>query len=167
MSSKRLFSRGIVVALAGVALLAGTAGCKAKSKIYDAKVKLNRVSSIRFATDGKPMDADVEFDWFECPGEQVEIIRGDAPFGECMKKYKVGDEVKVKVDYHWDKKGFYDWDITEMGGCKRPPDDDDQSSFDTVQECEPIVVNGVEEGFKCNRIPQKALLKKCPWFARH
>jgi hypothetical protein len=96
----------------------------------------------------------------------------------------------VKDDYHWDHKGFYDWDVTEMGGCKRPPDDDDQSSFDTVQECEPIVVNGVEEGFKCNRIdtvqecepivvngveegfkcnriPQKALLKKCPWFARH
>jgi hypothetical protein len=54
-----------------------------------------------------------------------------------------------------------------MGSCKRPPDDDDLSSFDTVQECEPILVNGVNEGFKCNRIPNKDLLKKCPWFARH
>ena len=157
----------LVATLVGVALLVGVAGCKAKPKMYDAKVKLNRVSAIRFAADGKPVDTDVEFNWFECPGEQIEIIRGDVNFAECMKKYKVGDEVPVKVDYHWDNSGKFDWDITEMGGCKRPPDDDDLSSFDTVQECEEIVVNGVNEGFKCNRIPNKALLKKCPWFARH
>ena len=159
--------RSFVLALAGATLFVGVAGCKAKSKIYDANVTLNRVSVIRTSADGKALDSDVEFDWSECPGEQVEIIRGDAAFAECMKQYKAGDKVPVKVDYHWDKKGFFDWDVTEMGKCKRPPDDDDQSSFDTVQECEPIIVNGVNEGFNCNRIPQKALLKKCPWFARH
>ena len=149
------------------AIVVAQAGCKAKPKLYDAKVKLNRVAAIRFAADGKALDADVEFDWFQCPGSQVEIIRGDAAFAECMKQYKAGDEVAVKVDYHWEKSGHYDWDITEMGGCKRPPDEDDLSSFDTVQECEPIIVNGVNEGFKCNRIPNKALLAKCPWFGRH
>lgn len=167
MSARSLLSRSVVAVLACAAVLVAVPGCKAKPKMYDAKVKLNRVSPIRYAADGKAADTDVEFDWFQCPGEQVEIIRGDAAFAECMKKYKVGDEVAVKVDYHWDKAGHYDWDITEMGGCKRPPDDDDLSSFDTVQECEPIVVNGVNEGFKCARIPNKELLKKCPWFARH
>jgi len=167
VSARTLLSRALVVVFAGATLLAVLPGCKGKPKIYDAKVKLNRVAPIRFAVDGKPVDTDVEFDWFQCPGSQVEIIRGDANFAECMKKYKAGDEVAVKVDYHWDKAGHYDWDITEMGGCKRPPDDDDLSSFDTVQECEPIIVNGVNEGFKCNRIPNKDLLKKCPWFGRH
>lgn len=167
MSARGFFSRSVVVALAFAGVVVALPGCKAKAKIYDAKVKLNRVAPIRFSADGKPRDTDVEFDWFQCPGSQVEIIRGDAAFAECMKKYKPGDEVAVKVDYHWDKSGHYDWDVTEMGGCKRPPADDDLSSFDTVQECQPIVVNGVEEGFKCRRIPKKELLAKCPWFARH
>ncbi len=156
----------VVLALVFVTAIV-TTGCKSKSKWYDANIELNRISPIRFSSDGKALDSDVEFSWFECPGEQIEIIRGDTDFGECMKKYKRGDKLPVKVEYHWDSRGFWDWDIHEIGGCKRPPDPDDQSSFDTVQECEPIIVNGVQEGFVCNRIPQKALLKKCPWFARH
>jgi hypothetical protein len=167
VSARTLVVRSFVLGCLAVLLLAVLPGCKGKARWYDSKVKINRVAPIRFAADGKPLDTDIEFNWSDCPGEQVEIIRGDAKFAECMKQYKPGDEVKVKVEYHWDKRGFYDWDVHEVGGCKRPPDDDDLSSFDTVQECEPIVVNGVEEGFKCNRIPQKALLKKCPWFARH
>jgi hypothetical protein len=160
-------TRAIVVILAAIVLGLFATGCSKKSKWYEAKVRLNRVQNIRFDASGKPTDCDIEFDWFECPGSQIEVIRGDAAFAECMKQYKAGDEVKVKVEHHHDKRGFWDWDVHEFGGCKRPPDPEDLSSFDTVQECEPIVVNGVNEGFKCNRIPQKDLLKKCPWFGRY
>jgi hypothetical protein len=157
--------RIITLALLAVFLVL-LAGCK-RDKWYDAKVELTRVQNIRQDATGKPTDMDVELSWFECPGTQIEVIRGDAAFAECMKKYKVGDKVPVRVQYHWDSHGFWDWDIHEMGGCKRPPDPEDLSSFDTVQECEPIIVNGVSEGFHCNRIPQKELLKKCPWFGRN
>jgi hypothetical protein len=159
--------RSSFIALTSLVMLATLPACN-KTRHYDATVKLNRVAAIRTTDDGKPLDVDVELDWFQCPGTQIEIIRGSAEFAECMKKYKVGDEVKVAIDYHYEsRKGAWDWDIVEMGGCKRPADDDDLSSFDTVQECEPIIANGVNEGFTCNRIPQKALLAKCPWFARH
>ena len=153
--------RLIVFASLGLAVT----GCKS-SKTYESTVTINRVDGVRHEA-GVAKDVDVEFDWSECPGEQVEVIRGDKDFAACMKKYKAGDKVPVKVDFHWENRGYWDWDITEMGGCKRPPDPDDNSSFDTVQECEPIVSNGVNEGFICSRIPNKALLKKCPWFARH
>jgi len=159
-------SRRIITLVVMALFFVVLAGCK-KDKTYDAKVKLNRLQNIRFDAAGKATDMDIELDWFQCPGTQIEVIRGDAAFSECMKKYKVGDEVAVKIRYQWDPHGYYDWDITDMGGCKRPPDPEDLSSFDTVQECEPIVVNGVNEGFHCNRIPQKELLKKCPWFGRN
>ena len=142
-------------------------GCKKKEKFYDTQVELTRFDILRYSPDGKARDCDLEFSYPDCPGEQVEVIRGGAEFAECIKKYKMGDKIPAKVLYHWDKGGFYDWDIHEMGGCKRPPDPDDEASFDSVKECEPIVSNGVEEGFMCNYIPQKALLAKCPWFARH
>jgi hypothetical protein len=155
------------LAFAVLLLLVATPACN-KARFYDSRVKINRISPIRIADDGKPLDVDVEFDWYQCPGTQIEIIRGTAAFGECMKQYRAGDDVKVRLEYHWEsRKAVWDWDVNEMGGCLRPPDDDDLSSFDTVQECEPIVANGVQEGFTCNRIPQRALLAKCPWFARH
>lgn len=147
-----------------VALVA-VSGCKS-SKTYESSITLSRVEAVR-TDNGVVRDIDVEFEWSECPGDQNEVIRGDAEFATCMKKYKAGDKVPVKIDFHWEKRGFWDWDVIEMGGCKRPPDPDDDSSFDTVQECEPIVSNGVNEGFICSRIPNKDLLKKCPWFARH
>lgn len=167
MSARATVRRLLAIGAGAALLLAVLPGCKTRSKWYDSNVRINRVAPIRFAADGKPLDTDVEFNWVDCPGDQIEIIRGDAKFAECMKQFKPGDVAKVRVEYHWDKRGYYDWDVHEVGSCKRPPDDDDLSSFDTVQECEPVVVNGVEEGFRCNRIPQKALLKKCPWFARH
>lgn len=163
----KLLSASMVATLALAAILVTASGCN-RARFYDARVKLNRITPIRFAPDGTPLDVDVEFEWFQCPGSQVEIIRGTKAFGECMKQYKPGDDVRARVEYHWeDRHGSWDWDVNEMGDCLRPPDNDDLSSFDVVQECEPIIVNGVDEGFRCNRIPQKALLAKCPWFARH
>jgi hypothetical protein len=148
-----------------VALL--VAACAKKPRWYEADVRLNRIQTIRFDAKGIPADVDVEVQYDECPGgQQLEIVRGDAAFAQCMKRHAPGAKVVAKIEHHWDDRGFWDWDIHELGGCKRPPDKDDINSFDTVQECEPIVSNGVNEGFRCNRIPQRELLKKCPWFGR-
>lgn len=156
--------RRAVVAL-GV-LVVCVAGCSKKSKWYDSQVQLTRIDTVRKDANGKPLDLDVEFSYPDCPGDQVEVIRGDAAFAQCLSKYKLGDKVPVHIEYHFLDEGYWDWDIHEMGGCKRPPDPEDVASFDTVQECEPLKVNGIEEGFVCNRIPQKTLLAKCPWFNR-
>lgn len=159
-----LYARAMKAALVALTILA--LACSKKTKWYDTQVAITRVDAVRKDAQGKARDVDVEFTYPDCPGEQVEIIRGDAAFAQCLSKYKVGDKVPVRIEYHWLEEGYWDWDIHEMGGCKRPPDPEDTASFDTVQECEPITVNGVEEGFVCNRLPQKALLAKCPWFGR-
>jgi hypothetical protein len=151
--------------LSVVSLIFFASGCK-KDRAYESRVEITRIDAVRLR-DGKARDLDVEFSYPDCPGKPVEVIRGGADFAQCLSRYKVGDTVPVKVRHHWDAAGFYDWDIYEMGGCSRPPDPDDEASFDEVKECEPIVVNGVEEGFHCSYVPQKMLLSKCPWFRRH
>ncbi len=153
---------GLVLPVAVLAF----AGCGKKTKWYDSKVEITRVDAVRKDAKGKWLDLDVEFTYPDCPGQQTEVIRGDPAFAQCMSKYKIGDKVPVRIEYHFLDEGYWDWDIHEMGGCKRPPDPEDEASFDTVQECEPLKVNGVDEGFVCNRIPQKELLAKCPWFNR-
>lgn len=159
-------ARRVLVACAAAALMA--AGCTKKSKWYDARVRIERIQPIRERRAGEPADIDVEFQYIDCPaGQQREIIRGDAEFARCIARHRAGDLVGVRIEHHWDPaRVAWDWDVHEMAGCKRPPDPDDVNSFDTVQECESIISNGVNEGFRCNRVPQKALLAKCPWFGR-
>lgn len=153
----------LVLALSLLTALA----CSKKVRHFESKVKIERFDIVRKDEKGTPLDGDVEFQYPDCPGEQIEVIRGGAEFTACMSKYKVGAEVPVKIEQRYLPAGFWDWDVVEMGGCKRPPDPEDEASFDTVQECEDIVVNGVKEGFVCDRLPKKKLLEKCPWFARN
>lgn len=162
MSARRL------LALAALSLAAvSVAGCGRKEQSYKTTVKLARIDVLdRPGTKEKTID--VEFDYPKCPGEQVEVIRGDAKFTDCLlAKHKVGDEVPVTIRHAKGKDGVWDWDVTDMAGCARPPLDDDEASFDTVQECEPIVAHGMEVGFRCRRIPEKELIAKCPWFSRY
>jgi hypothetical protein len=157
-----------LLSLAAFAALAvSLAGCGKKTKSYVANVEIQRFD-MRADDKGKPLSADLEFSYFECPGTQIEVIRGNGEFATCMKKHKLGDKVPVKIEHHWsDADGAWDWDVLEVGECKRPYEEGDEASFDTVQECEDIKAHGATVGFHCNRIPQKALLEKCPWFGRH
>lgn len=164
MAKTRRGSCWVLVAAIAFALLAP--GCGAKEKWYDSTVAITRMDIVRRDDKGAALDMDIEFSYEQCPGQQMEVIRGDATFAACMQKHKIGDKVPVRVQHHALDEGYWDWDIQEMDGCKRSPDPDDRASFDTVQECEPILVNGVKEGFRCNRIPERVLLNKCPWFAR-
>jgi hypothetical protein len=46
-------------------------------------------------------------------------------------------------------------------------DANDEAGYTMVRECEDWTVNGSKVGFQCNIAPKKALLKACPWFAKH
>ncbi len=154
-----------VAALASPCLL----GCGRAPKDYRTTVMLKRVDVItRPSAAGPPSTTvDVEFEYPSCPGEQVEVIRGDAKFAECLTAaHKVGDTTPVRIRHARGRDGVWDWDVIEMAGCARPPLDGDEASFDVVQECAPIRLHGREVGFRCTRVPEKALLASCPWFAR-
>ena len=92
------------------------------------------------------------------------MIRGGKEFSECMKKYKVGDKVKAKLTHAWDAEGRWDYDVHELGGCKRPPDPNDEASYKMIRDCSDWNVNGTRVGFTCKYSEKTELNKKCPWF---
>lgn len=153
-----------LAAAAVVALAAAAVGCRKKPVTFATEVELTRIDVVQRNQAGAPDLLDVEFTWTACG--QRETIRGSRAFAACLAPHPVGARVPAKVLWHWDDAGFYDWDVTEMGGCARPPEDGDAASFDTVQECTPLKEHGAVIGFRCNRIAEKELLAKCPWFAR-
>ena len=109
-------------------------GCH-RTKHYDATVEVVRVAVVQKDDDGRAVSTDVEISYRECPGDQVELIRGGPEFSTCVAKLKVGDKVTVKVVHAWDPEGFYDHDVYEVNGCKRPPDHHDEDSFKTIRQC--------------------------------
>ena len=151
----------LVTALALSAL--PLAGCH-RSKHYEATVEVTRVAVIRTDESGDPITLDVEFTYPECPGAQSEVIRGGDEFSDCAKNLKVGEKVPVKLLHKWDPEGFYDYDVYELNGCKRPPDPEDEASFKMVRDCQDWKVNGAVVGFQCNYSDKRELKKKCPWF---
>jgi hypothetical protein len=152
--------------VASVSLALALTGCQ-RPKHYEANVEVTRVSPVRKDEGGTVLTTDFEFSFFECPGTQIEVIRGGKDFSACVSKFKVGDKVKVKLEHHWDPEGHYDYDVYEVQGCPRPPDPNDEASFKMVRECSDWTVNGARVGFQCNYTNKKELNKKCPWFRRH
>jgi len=155
--------RGAVVVLMSAAVL--VAACH-RSKHYDATVEVTRSTPVRKDDTGKTLTLDLEYSFFECPGTQNEVIRGDVAFAACVGKYKVGEKIPVKIDHEWADEGHYTWVVRRIGDCPREPDPNDEASFGLVRECEDWTVNGTRVGFQCTYAPEKKLLEKCPWFGR-
>lgn len=141
-------------------------GCH-KTKRYESSVEVTRVAPVRKDQNGKALTLDFEFSFVDCPGTQIEVIRGDAAFAECVQKYKVGERVKLAIDHLWVDEGHYDWVVRRVGDCERIPDPNDEASYAMVRECDDWLVNGQRVGFQCRYIPEKKLVDKCPWFRRH
>jgi hypothetical protein len=151
----------------GVLLLVPSATACHKSKQYETTVEITRSTPVRKDEAGVLLTADLEFSYSECPGTQIEVIRGGKDFAACASKFKVGDKVKIKLEHHWDTEGFYDYDVSDVQGCTRPPDPNDEASYKMVRECADWNVNGARVGFQCNYTNKKELNKKCPWFVKH
>ncbi len=155
--------RATVIALVLATL---TAACH-RSKSYDTNVEVTRVTPVRKDPAGKVLTLDFEYSFAECPGTQIEVIRGDEAFAACAAKYKVGDKVPLAIEHQWAQEGHYEWVVRKVGDCPRVPDPDDEASFAMVRECEDWNVNGTRVGFQCQYVPEKKLLAKCPWFRKH
>lgn len=146
--------------------LGSLAGCH-KSKTYQPNVEITRISVVRKDQNGRALTTDFEFSYFECPGTQIEVIRGGEEFSSCVSKLAVGAKIPIKLEHHWDPEGRMVWDVFQVADCKRPPDPNDEASYAMVRECADWKVNGATVGFECQIIPKKELLAKCPWFAHH
>jgi hypothetical protein len=153
----------LVVSASVVAL--AMAACH-RPKHYEANVEVTRIAPIRKDDAGKPLTLDFEVSYLECPGTQIEVIRGGADFAACVSKYTVGEKVKVAIDHEWAEEGHYKWTVRKVGDCTRVPDPNDEASYAMVRECDDWNINGTRVGFQCKYIPEKKLVDKCPWFKR-
>lgn len=154
----------IATLLAAVALTV-VASCS-KSSSYDTKVTLQHMQAAQTDATGIPRVLEVEVEYPDCPGEQLETLQGNAEFAQCMSKYRIGDVVPATIRHEAMPDGHYDSEIEKLGDCARHREPRDRRSYEVVQVCEDIVINGVTAGFHCDRKPSTELLAKCPWFAR-
>jgi hypothetical protein len=141
-------------------------GCRAKPTWYESRVELVRYDVVRRDAEKKPVTADVEISYAACPGYQHEVMRGPAEFATCMQKYKIGESLPAKILWHFGAHGYYEWEVHELGDCKRPPDPEDEASFSIIRDCEDWKVHGASVGFRCKYLGKETLNAACPWFRR-
>jgi hypothetical protein len=141
-------------------------GCHGSPKEYQANITIARLQVVHRDDQGAPLSTDIDIHWKDCPGDQRQTMRSGKEFSACMARYKVGQTVPVKVVHEWDVHGHYDWHVIDVGGCAAPPVDDDDSSFESVEDCVPSVQHDAVVGFHCNKQPEPGseLVAKCPWF---
>ncbi len=154
------------VALAVAASSVLGAACKPSATWYDSEVELVRYDVVRRDAEGKPVTADVEISYQSCPGYQHEVMRGPTAFATCMEKHKVGEKLSAKIHWHYGDKGYYEWEVHQLGDCKRPPDPEDEASFSIIRDCEDWKVHGSSVGFRCKYLGKEKLNAACPWFRR-
>ncbi|MFO0667333.1 MAG: hypothetical protein U0174_25510 [Polyangiaceae bacterium] len=140
--------------------------CKPKEENYQSVLQLIRRIDVEKNDKGEVEQADFEFEWDPCPGDQIQMVRGGKDFALCMQKYEPGDYVPVSVKHYWNPLGYYTWDVYEIGGCKRNIEESSEGSFEKSQECNDRTMHGKVTGFDCSRRPFRKLLAVCPWMAR-
>ena len=149
-----------------IAVAIGASACHRRKQHYETTVEVTRVSAVRSDDANKPLTLDVEVRYSECPGVELEVVRGGADFAACASKYKVGDKVRIAIDHESSEEGTYKWTIRKVGDCARTPDPHDEAPYALVRECDDRSENGSRGAFQCKQIPDKALVDKCPWFKR-
>jgi hypothetical protein len=162
----RMRHGAIAFGLVTIALSTVTLSCH-RSKSYESEVEVTRISVVRKDEAGKPATTDFEFSYTACPGTQIETVRGDAKFAQCVARYSVGQKIKLKLEHHWSDEGHYVWTVHKVGDCDRTVDPADEASFAMLRECEDWEVNGARVGFQCSLKAERKLVDKCPWFRRH
>lgn len=141
-------------------------GCGHKEERFESVLQLLSRSDVEKDDKGEVEQADFEFEWDPCPGDQFQVVRGGKDFAKCMEKYEKGDYVSVTVKHYWDPHGFYKWDVEKVGDCERGIEEASEGSFEKSQECQEHKMYGRVSGFDCTRRPFKKLVGICPWMAR-
>lgn len=162
---KRALSLFSTAALFAATALAA-AGCSPKERKFESVCQIVSRHIVERDADGGTELVDLELEWDPCPGDQFQVIRGTKDFATCTEKYAPGTYVPVRVTQWWDARGFYRWDIHQLGDCPRTIEPDAEGSYEKSQECSDIVQYGRTTGFECMRRPEKKLIAVCPWMAR-
>jgi hypothetical protein len=148
-------------------LLAATlSACAPPASKHETQVELRRMATVQYDAKGAPLAVVVELEYPECPGEQEESFQEDAAFARCIGKYKQGDKLTATISWEPVGYGHYDSEVEKLGDCSRTRDPAQSRSYEVVEECADVVVDGIKVGFHCDRKPTKELLDKCPWFRR-
>lgn len=142
-------------------------GCKPKDSQFESVCQIVHRDVVEVDGSGKPALVDYELEWDPCPGDQFQVVRGSKDFAACMNKYDIGDYVPVRVVHHWDSRGYFTWDLFQVGDCHRPIEADNEGSYEKSQECHDQMAYGQKSGFVCSRRPFAGLVKVCPWMARN
>lgn len=157
----------IAIAIPALFVAVLTTGCTKPERHFESVVQVTRLEVLEEDDNGKAIQAEVEFEWDPCPGDQFQVVRGSADFAECMKQYPVGDIVSVSVKQWWDTRGYFTWDIERVGDCRREIDPDEEGSYEKSQECHDVKLQGVVYGFACSKKPDGKLASICPWMKRN
>lgn len=156
----------IAIVVAGTVSVLAT-GCKSKDEQFESVCQIVHHEIVEANEKGTPTLVDYELEWDPCPGDQFQMVRGGAEFAACMSKYAEGDYVPVRVLHQWDSRGFYTWDLFQVGDCKRAIEENNEGSYEKSQECTDDKSYGLVNGFRCSRRPFADLVKVCPWMARN
>jgi hypothetical protein len=140
--------------------------CAKKPRNFETHVQLKTVEVVSREEDGTARIVEVSVEYPDCPGDQLETLQGDKAFTSCVMKYKSGDVLPAEIEWGPTDYGHYDSEITKLGDCPRKRDPRDARSYEVIQVCSEVKINGVRAGFHCDRKPNKELIAKCPWFLR-
>lgn len=141
-------------------------GCGKPEHHFESTCQVVRKDVVETDDKGVAQVVDVELEWDPCPGDQYQVVRGGKDFAACMEQYELGKLVPVLVKHWWDNRGYYVWDVYQVGSCKRAIETDSEGSYEKSQECSDVEDYGHTIGFSCSRRPFKGLVATCPWMAR-
>lgn len=147
-------------------LLLLTLGCRREERHFESVCQIVRSDVVDVDAQGRTSLVDVELEWDPCPGDQFQVVRGGHDFAACMQRYEPGQRVPVLVKQWWDDRGYYTWDVYQVGECKRTIEPNAEGSYEKSQECHDLSMHGRGTGFFCSRRPFAELLAVCPWMAR-
>ncbi len=154
----------LLLVTAAFALL--TSACSKPEHRFESTCQLVRRDVVEEDDKGVAQVVDVELEWDPCPGDQFQVVRGGKDFAACMQQYEVGKLLPVLVKHWWDNRGYYVWDVYQVGQCKREIEPKSEGSYEKSQECSEVEMYGHDSGFSCSRRPFKGLVSTCPWMAR-
>ncbi len=149
-----------------IALPLTLTACGERLERFESVCQIVRRDEVELNDRGEAESVDIEFEWDACPGDQFQVVRGGKDFAACMKKYDVGRLAPVFVKHWWDDRGYFAWDVYEIGDCVRYIEESSQGSYEKAQECADQDMYGKITGFSCRRRSFEGLVATCPWLAR-
>ncbi len=111
------------------------AACGHGARRFEATCQIVRRDTVEQDQNGVAQLVDLELEWDPCPGDQFQVIRGGREFAACMKRYEVGMLVPVLVKQWWDERGYYTWDVYQVGQCARTIEPNAEGSYEKSQDC--------------------------------